>query len=597
MKADRPKNRTPKPVMRFADDPSGAIALIRRLVLENARNYAGRYALAFTCMALVAATTAASAWIMRDVIDRIFVGRDERMVWILAATIMTIFLVKGAAAYGQDVILNRIGNDIVARSQKRLFNRFIEQGIDYFNSHSAGELTARITHNADAARSVLKAVVVSFGRDLLTLIGLVIVMVAQDPLMFAIVIVIMPLSVYGVSRLIKRVRVQAESEFLAFTQIVSATQEMARGIRTIKAFNLEGRMNAIAEKAIASARQRADKIAGINARSSPIMETLGGLAVAGVILYGGFSVINLDRQPGAFFAFITALLMSYEPAKRLARLHINLEKNLVGVRLLYEAIDTAITQPDRPGAGALTVGAGEVELQNVTFAYEEGKVLRDVDLKFRPGTVNALVGPSGAGKSTVFSLIERFYVPQNGRILIDGVDLAGVKGMSVREHIALVSQDTFLFEGTVAENIAVSRPDASAAEIVAAATAANAGAFIEALPEGYETTLATGGDTLSGGQKQRLAIARAMLHDAKILLLDEATSALDSESEALILEALERLMADRTTIVIAHRLSTVRRADCIHVMDAGRIVQSGSHDKLIGEDGLYARLHALQFDA
>jgi ATP-binding cassette subfamily B protein len=597
VKADLPKDTTWNPLMRWADDPTGAIALIRRLVLENARLYAGRYALAFTCMALVAATTAASAWIMRDVIDRIFVARDERMVWILAAFVMVIFLVKGAASYGQDVILNRIGNDVVARSQKRLFARLIEQGVDYFNAHSSGELTARITHNANAARSVLNAVMVSFGRDLLTLIGLIIVMIAQDPLMFAIVVVIMPVSIYGVSQLIRRVRVQAESEFVAFTRIVSATQEMARGIRTIKAFNLEGRMTAIAEKAIASARQRANKIATINARSSPLMETLGGLAVAGVILYGGFSVLNLGRQPGAFFAFITALLMSYEPAKRLARLHINLEKDLVGVRLLYEAIDSDITQPDRPGAQALTVSAGDVELQNVSFAYDDGKVLRDVDLKFRAGTVNALVGPSGAGKTTVFSLIERFYSPQKGRVLIDGFDLAEMTGKSVREHIALVSQDTFLFEGTVAENIAVSRPDAGRQDIIAAATAANAAGFIEALPQGYETVLPAGGDTLSGGQKQRLAIARAMLHDAKILLLDEATSALDSESEALILEALDRLMAGRTTIVIAHRLSTVRRADCIHVMDAGRIVQSGPHDTLIAEDGLYARLHALQFDA
>jgi ATP-binding cassette subfamily B protein len=393
------------------------------------------------------------------------------------------------------------------------------------------------------------------------------------------------------------VRVQAESEFLAFTRIVSVTQEMARGIRTIKAFNLEDRMNAIAENAIASARQRANKIAAINARSSPLMETLGGLAVAGVILYGGISVINLGRQPGSFFAFITALLMSYEPAKRLARLHINLEKDLVGVRLLYEAIDSDISQPDRAGARALTVLAGDVEFDNVSFANDEGKVLRDVDLRFRPGTVNALVGPSGAGKTTVFSLIERFYNPQKGKVLIDGFDLAGATGKSVREHIALVSQDTFLFEGTVADNIAVSRPGADRGDIIAAADAANATGFIEALPDGFDTVLTAGGDTLSGGQKQRLAIARAMLHDARILLLDEATSALDSESEALIFEALDRLMVDRTTIVIAHRLSTVRRADRIYVMDAGRIAQSGPHDKLIAEDGIYARLHALQFDA
>jgi len=597
VKADTPKDKTRNSLLRLTGERGDTIALIRRLVLENARLYSGRYVLAFICMGLVAATTAISAWIMRDVIDRIFVARDERMVWILAGFVIAIFLVKGAASYGQVVILNRIGNDVVARSQNRLFARLIEQGIDYFNVHSAGELTARMTHNANAARAVLNAIMVSFGRDLFTLIGLIVVMITLDPLMFAIVIVIMPISVYGVILLISRVRTQAEGEFLAFTRIVSATQEMARGIRTIKAFNLEGRMKAIADDAISNARQRANKIATINARSSPLMETLGGLAVAGVILYGGLSVINLDRQPGAFFAFITALLMSYEPAKRLARLHINLEKDMVGVRLLYEAIDSDITQPDRPDAQALAIASADVEFQKVGFAYDNGKVLRDVDLVFRAGTVNALVGPSGAGKTTVFSLIERFYNPQEGRVLIGGFDIAQATGHSVREHIALVSQDTFLFEGTVAQNIAVSRPDAGHDEIVAAATAANANGFIQALPEGYETVLAAGGDTLSGGQKQRLAIARAMLNDASILLLDEATSALDSESETLILEALDRLMVDRTTIVIAHRLSTVRRADCIYVMDAGQIVQSGPHDKLIAVDGLYARLHALQFAA
>jgi len=239
----------------------------------------------------------------------------------------------------------------------------------------------------------------------------------------------------------------------------------------------------------------------------------------------------------------------------------------------------------------------EQKATNVT--WQDGEVSREdrhTILRQRGATI-WFTGLSGSGKSTIASLLCRFYEPTAGRILIDGVDLAGVKGMSVREHIALVSQDTFLFEGTVAENIAISRPDAGHDEIVAAANAANASGFIEALTEGYQTKLATGGDTLSGGQKQRLAIARAMLHDTRILLLDEATSALDSESEALILEALDRLMVDRTTIVIAHRMSTVRRADCIYVMDAGRIVQSGSHDKLIATDGLYARLHALQFDA
>ncbi|MCL4146022.1 UNVERIFIED_CONTAM: hypothetical protein GTU68_013054 [Idotea baltica] len=289
------------------------------------------------------------------------------------------------------------------------------------------------------------------------------------------------------------------------------------------------------------------------------------------------------------------MLLAYDPAKRLAKLSVGLRKNLVGAALLYEVLDTEPSLIESPDAVALTVSGGGIRFDGVSFTYADTPAVNDVSLEVAPNSVTALVGPSGAGKSTVMSLIERFADPQEGHVTIDGTDIRGVTLASLRDHIAFVSQDTFLFDGTVRENIAFGRDGASDAEIEEAAKNANADEFIRAMRGGYDAPVGTDGDNLSGGQRQRLAIARAMLRDAPILLLDEATSALDAQSEAKVQEALERLMQGRTTLVIAHRLSTIRKADMIHVMDEGRVVQSGDHDALMASGGLYASLHALQF--
>ena len=576
-------------------DPEGSVQLIRRLVLENASQYASRYVLAFTCMALVAGSTAASAWIMKDVINQVFINRDAYMIYVIAGLVMVIFTVKGASTYGQMVILSRIGNAIVADCQRRLFQRITEQDLSYFDRTALGDLSTRVQHNTTAARNVLEMLVITLGRDILTILGLLTVMIVQNPAMSAFALLIMPPAVIGVSVLVRRVRKHAKSQFVSTTRILSTLQETAIGIRIVKAFGMEDDMRARMNEAVADVEHRANRIASLTARTSPLMETLGGFAIALVIVYGGYSVVSLDQDPGAFFAFITALLLAYEPAKRLARLHVNLNNGLVGVRLMYELIDDVPALTDRPGAGELVVKGGEIRFDDVRFSYGESAALNGLTMVAAPGKTTALVGASGAGKSTVFSLIERFYEPDSGEILIDGRKTGDVTIASLRANIAVVTQDTFLFDMSIRDNIALGRPGATAAEIEQAARDANAHDFIQDLPGGYDAPAGEGGGRLSGGQRQRVAIARAMLRDAPILLLDEATSALDAESETKVQAALARLMEGRTTLVIAHRLSTVRHADAIHVLDRGRLVESGTHDSLYAEDGIYRRLCELQF--
>jgi ATP-binding cassette subfamily B protein len=349
-------------------------------------------------------------------------------------------------------------------------------------------------------------------------------------------------------------------------------------------------------RAVDDVRRRANSIAALEAVTNPIMETLAGLAIAGVILISGYLIVEAGHSPGSVMAFITALLLAYEPAKRLARARVSLEKGMVGVRLMYEITDRPLKLKEAPDAKPLSQGAGEIRFDHVSFSYRDGEpVLTDLDIAFPAGKMTALVGASGGGKSTVLNLIMRLYDPDSGRVLFDGEDIKYATLHSLREKIGYVSQDTFLFDATVMHNIRLGRQDASDEEVIAAAKAANAHAFIKALPDGYETNVGENGVLLSGGQRQRISIARAMLRNSQILLLDEATSALDAESESLFRDALENLQEGRTTIAIAHRLSTVRRAHKIIVMDAGRAVEQGTHAELVAKpNGIYRKLHEYQ---
>ncbi len=548
-------------------------------------------------MGVVAAATGASAWIIQSVVNDIFINKNAAMIWVVATSVLAIYLAKGVADYYRAKVMNRIGTDIISSQQKRLYAHLLDQGMDYFNSASIGDVVIRVSGNALAIRRALDLVVTSIGKDFLSLVSLVTVMVIQDPWLSLVSLVIMPAAVLGVTSLVKRTRKIAGQEYQTQSRIVDTLKETILGITVVKSFGMEPRMRADMNSAIDRSAWQSLKVANLGARTSPLMESLAGVAVAVIVIYGGYGVIHLGRDAGSLFSFLAALLLAYEPAKRLAKLQVQMESTLVGVSMMYDFLDTSSTLVDHPQAAPLHLVQGQVAFDKVGFRYGDTPALRDLNLIFPAGRVSALVGASGAGKSTIFSLIERFHDPSPGRVLIDGQDLRGVTLQSLRASIAYVTQDAFLFDGTIRENILAGRPGATEREMIAAAEAANAHDFIVGFPDGYDHPVGEGGGNLSGGQRQRVAIARAMLRDAPILLLDEATSALDAESESKVKTALDRLMVGRTTIVIAHRLSTVRNADVIHVLDRGRLVESGTHDQLVAHNGVYARLAALQFTA
>ncbi|MBO9655037.1 MAG: ABC transporter ATP-binding protein [Agrobacterium tumefaciens] len=572
--------------------------LLVRLFKENFKKHVGWYSLAIASMFVVAGMTSLSAWIMRDIVNSVYLKRGFDVVLEIAFSVAAIFIVKGLATFVQSYYLSKAGNSIVAEQQRKIYDRLLKQGVSFFQNMPSSELLVRVTYNAQSARNVIDTIVTSFVRDLFSLLGLIVVMFAQNFLLSAISMIIGPLAIFSVRLVLKRVRKIMEAELASIGEIVNVVQETSIGVRVIKAFSLEKLMRQRMDKAVSDVEHRSNGIAKLEAATSPIMETLSGLAIAVVIAVSGYTVLEKGGSPGDLMAFITALLLAYEPAKRLARMRVQIEGGMIGVRMMFQVLDAPLTLTEKKDALPLPKASGDVALKNVSFEYlSDQPVLKDVSVLFEGGKMTALVGPSGSGKSTIINLMMRLYDPQNGSVEINGMDLRDVSFASLREHVSYVGQETFLFSGTVKHNISVGRDNATEEEIIAAAKAANAHDFIMKMPNGYDTRLGENGSGLSGGQRQRVAIARAMLRDADILILDEATSALDSESEALVRDALERLTLNKTSIVIAHRLSTINRADKIVVMDNGEVVEEGSRRELLATDGLYKRLHSIQFDA
>jgi ATP-binding cassette subfamily B protein len=573
-----------------------ARAFIPRLLRTDGRRHARRYALAICFMALVAASTAVVAYLVKEVVNGIFVNRDYNMIWVLAAVIATIYTIKGFAMYGQAVTMAKIGNRIVADYQKRLFDSMLSQNVAYFADHHSTEFINRMYMGAVAARQVLEVLITGLGRDLLMLTGLVIVMLSQDPLISIAGLVTLPAAVIGVRKLVKRARRSIHDEFTSRARLLQTMQEATRGVQVIKSYRLEDSMRARFAVSVADLERAMNRAARAFSRASPLMETLGGFAVAGALLYAAHYMLTGAQTPGQFAAVVTAFILSYEPAKRLARLNIDLAANFVGVRFLFEVLDAPPAEREPAGLPALAVKQGRIEFRDVAFAYRPGEpVLNGVSFAAEPGQTTALVGPSGGGKTTIMNLIERFYEPHSGEILIDRQPIAACSRGSLRDAIAYVSQDVFLFSGTIRDNIALGKPGAGDAEIVAAAKAAHAHDFIMGFERGYDAPVGEHGLQLSGGQRARIAIARAFLRDAPILLLDEPTAALDSEAEREIQRALDKLRAQRTTLVIAHRLQTVMAAERICVVEKGRIVETGRHAELIARRGRYQRVYEVQF--
>ena len=572
-----------------------AFPVLRRLVLEHGRVHLWGYVLAFVFMALVAASTTYSAYLLKNIINGLMIERDFRALRILAFTIAGLYVLKGFATYGQIVTLSRIGNRIIASVQERLFDRLMEQNVSYFHDRRSSEFMSRLTLAANGARDVMQALITSIGRDALTVVGLVGVMIVQDPLLTVIALAGLPFIGITLGKLIKRVRKYVLRSFHGVTRILDIMLEAAQGVRIVKSFNLEALMRKRMRDTVHEVERAANKIAAIQAMASPLSDTLGGLAVSGVILYGGWRVIQGGHDAGAFFSFIGSLLLAYEPAKRLGRLNLEIQNGLIGVTLMYEVLDAKSLEPRAEGLPPLRACGGRITLTDVSFAYPgRGDVLDHLSLSVEPGKTTALVGGSGGGKSTILNLVLRFFDPSSGEIRIDGENTRDVDIASLRAVIGYVSQDVYLFRGTIRDNIALGKPGSSDEEIVGAARAAHAHSFISGFRLGYDTDVGELGTQLSGGQKQRIAIARAFLKNAPILLLDEPTAALDPESEREVQKALDELGRGRTTLVVAHRLQTVVQASRIYVIENGSVAEAGTHDELIANRGVYYNYYARQ---
>ena len=579
-----------------ADERYRAFALIRRLLTEQGLVHWRKYAVAFVLMAVAAGCTAFSAYLIGDVINQAYVNRSLRGIITIGVITVVLFAFKGLATYGHSVMLSRIGNRIVADNQRAVFSKLLSEGLSFFSDRHSTEFVARLSTGAAAATQVINLLITSVGRDLLSLIGLIIVMVVQDPLMSFFSFVVVPPAFLILRKLVRRIYSIARTQFHGGTRIIETLQETLQGIRIVKAFTLEDIMRERFDRNVSAVEYEANKMARVSNRASPLMETLGGCAIAMAVTYGGYRVIETGATPGQFFSFITAFLLAYEPAKRLARLNLELNSALVGVRILFEVIDSPPTEPLDTNKPDLQIKTARLTFDDVYFVYRSDEpVLRGISFTAEPGKLTALVGPSGGGKSTIFNLILRFYDAKLGRVIIDEQDVTQVSRRSLRQHIAYVGQDVFLFRGTVRENIEFGKPGASEDEIVAAAKAAYAHDFIMSFPRGYDTPVGEHGLQLSGGQRQRVAIARALIRNAPVILLDEATAALDSESELQVREAMEHLCRGRTTLAIAHRLHTVSHADCIYVVEDGRVTESGRHDELLHAGGRYASFYRLQF--
>jgi subfamily B ATP-binding cassette protein MsbA len=562
-----------------------------KLTLPHMREFV----LSMICMGIVAGATGASAYLMKPVFDDVFLNKDgHALVWIAVAVIV-IFFLKGAGSYGQTVLMSMIGQRIITDMRRDLYSHIQKQPLSFFTKSPTGVLISRITNDVTLIQGAVSEAVTSLVKDSFTIVGLVVVVFYQDWKLAILAMTVFPLTIYPIAQFSRKMRSIANRTQVTMGSLTSLLQETISGNRIVKAFGMEHYENERFAKENERLFKLTMKSVSIRAVSSPFMEFLGGIGIAAVIFYGGSQVIRGASTPGTFMSFITALLLLYEPIKRLTNVNNTIQQGLAGAERIYEVINTVPEILNKKNAVPLPRISKAIEIRDVSFRYEDTFVLRDINLNIRAGEVVAFVGMSGGGKTTLVNLIPRFYDVTEGQILIDGMDIRDVTIESLRAQIGIVTQQTILFNDTVRNNIAYGDIKKSEDEIIAAAKAANAHDFITKLPNGYETVIGESGIKLSGGERQRISIARALLKDAPILILDEATSSLDTEAEIEVQEALDQLMKSRTTLVIAHRLSTIRNADRIVALVEGRIVEDGTHESLLARKGEYYKLYKLQF--
>ena len=550
---------------------------------------------AMGCMLVVAATTATTAFLVKPVLDDIFFKKNAAMLKLIPVVVIIIYFVRGLAYYGQEYLMNYVGQTIIKRLRDSLYFHIQDLPISFFQKEKTGVLMSRVTNDVNIIKAMVSTAFTSALRDCFTILGLAVVIFYRDWKLALFAIVVLPVAFFPVVEFGKRIRRVSTGCQEAMADITSFLHETFTGNKIVKAFGMEthekdrffsrtGKLFGMEMKAVV-----------IKALSSPIMEFLGGLGIAFIIGYGGYQVIAGASTPGTFFSFMAAVLMLYDPVKKMSKLNNSIQEGLAATDRVFDIIERESDIIEHQSAVIIPQRPHQVTFENVFFRYDDAMVLSDINIKVKAGEILALVGMSGGGKTSLVNLIPRFYDVYDGRILIDGTDIRTATIRSLREQIAIVTQDSILFNDTIRYNIAYGKQGASIEDIEKAAKAAYAYDFICDFPDKFDTTIGELGGRLSGGEKQRICIARALLKNAPILILDEATSSLDTESEMWVQKALENLMKGRTTFVIAHRLSTIAYAHRIIVLSNGQIVEEGGHGELMDKQGKYFKLYQMQF--
>ncbi len=575
--------------------PKSSWVLMRRLFRGYLHEHIPGFMTAMFFMALTAAMTGAAAAIIRPITDQL--GKEHTQMYMLGlgAGVLVIFMLRGIGTYFHTIIMNRIGQRIVTDVQQEMYRHLLNADLAFFHANASGQLISRLTNDVGVMRQAVGECMTSSFKGGLTLIFLVGVMFYQNWHLALGAFIIFPVSAWFVTRIGKRMRKISGSTQAETGNYASLLSQTFQGIRHVKAYGMEKLESDRVQKVTEGIYDLALKGYRASASSNPMAEILSGFAIAAVFIYCDWQVAHGFLTTGAVYSFIMAFVLAYDPMKRTAKVNAQFQAGLAAAERVFILLDVEPTIVDQPNAKPLETADYSVGIEEVVFRYIDGtQALDHLTIRVPHGKTVAIVGPSGAGKSTIINLIPRFYEVQAGRITVGGMDVRDITLASLRSKIALVSQETALFDDTVRANIAYGKFDASREEIEAAAEAAFADTFIRSLPQGYDTVVGEHGVKLSGGQRQRIAIARAMLRNAPVLLLDEATSALDNESERAVQAALKQLQQGRTTIVVAHRLSTIVDADQIIVLEHGKVVEQGTHAALLEKQGVYARLYGLQ---
>lgn len=569
------------------------IKLVKRLVRNYLKPHAGNLFLAICFMIVAAAMTAAFATIIEPVMDQVLVAGNTGKIWGLGLGIFIIFFVRGIASYFDTILMNKIGQEIVAAIQTDMFSHFMGLDLKFFHKNPSGQLISRVMSDVEVLRNSVTNCLTGIGKSLFTLVLLTAVMFYQDWVLAIAAFAIFPLGAVFVAWIGKRLRKMSGAIQIGQAELSDRLSQIFQGIRLVKAYGMEDHESKVAGEFIGRVRKLVIKTVRIANISGPVNETLVGIVVFGIIVYGGYQVAAGESTAGQLLSFITAFTMAYEPMKKLARLNNSLQIGLGAAERVFEMMDLVPEVQDVFDAKEVHLQQPEIIFDRVEYQYDsdEKKALNGISIALPAGQVTALVGRSGSGKTTIMNLIPRFFDVTAGKIFIDGMPISDISLASLRKNIGLVSQDITIFDDTVWANIGYGKDGAFQDEIIKAAIAAEADEFIRELPHGYDTRLGEDGVTLSGGQRQRISIARAILRDAPILLLDEATSALDNEAERAIQQTLSELQKGRTTLVIAHRLSTVQSADQILVLEEGQVAEQGTHDSLMEYNGIYARMY------